>query len=33
MFSDMRTLLDDQEIKELQKKYIEYGMEWPGYKL
>ena len=31
MFSDMRTLLDDQEIKELQKKYIEYGMEWPGY--
>ena len=26
MFSDMRTLLDDQEIKELQKKYIEYGI-------
>ena len=27
----MSTLLDDQEIKEIQKKYIEYGMEWPGY--
>ena len=31
MFRDMSTLLDDQEIKEIQKKYIEYGMEWPGY--
>lgn len=31
MFRDMSTLLDDQEIKEIQKKYIEYGMEWAGY--
>ena len=31
MFRDVSTLLEDQEIKEIQKKYIEYGMEWPGY--
>lgn len=31
MFRDVSTLLEDQEIKEIQKKYIEYGMEWLGY--